>query len=87
MTIELPNLPLAEGVYSIDVAAGKTNTEFFVYAEDAVSFHVHESDPLGSGYRFLQGNGAMFLDCTVRSQARKQHLGATVRRVLAGNIA
>jgi lipopolysaccharide transport system ATP-binding protein len=87
ITIELPELPLAEGVYSIDLAAGKTNTEFFVYADDAASFHVHESDPLGSGYKFIQGNGAVFLDCTVRSDARRQHLGVGVRKVLAGDIA
>jgi lipopolysaccharide transport system ATP-binding protein len=87
ITIELPDLPLAEGVYSIDVAAGRTNTEFFVYAADAASFQVHESDPLGSGYKFLQGNGAMFLDCTVRSKAGRQHLGTGVRKVLAGDVA
>jgi lipopolysaccharide transport system ATP-binding protein len=74
ISIELPQLPLAEGHYTIDIAAAKTNTEFLVYAEDAVSFHVHESDPLGSGLRFLQGNGAIFLNCRVRSNARRQLL-------------
>ncbi len=87
IAIELPELPLAEGVYSIDLAAGKTNTEFFVYADNAAAFHVHESDPLGSGYKFVQGNGAVFLDCTVRSNARRQHLGVGVPRILAGDIA
>jgi lipopolysaccharide transport system ATP-binding protein len=75
--IDLPELPLAEGAYTIDIAAGKTNTEFFVYAEDAASFYVHESDPLGSGLKFLQGNGAVFLNCNVRSRARRQLLAAT----------
>jgi ABC-type polysaccharide/polyol phosphate transport system ATPase subunit len=72
--IEFPPLPLAEGQYTVDLAAGKTNTQFLVYAENAVSFQVHESDPLGSGLRFSQGNGAIFLKCDVRSRARRRSL-------------
>lgn len=74
ISIEFPELPLAEGLYTVDIAAGKTNTEFFVYADGAVSLLVHESDPLGSGLRFIQGNGAVFLNCNVRSRAKKQLL-------------
>jgi lipopolysaccharide transport system ATP-binding protein len=72
--IEFPELPLAEGVYTVDIAAVKTHIEFFVYAESAASLLVHESHPLGSGLPFLQGNGSVFLNCNVRSSAKKQLL-------------
>ncbi len=74
--IEFPELPLAEGIYTVDIAAGKTNTEFFVYADSAASLLVHESDPLGSGLRFIQGNGAVFFNCNVGTRAKKQLLGS-----------
>jgi lipopolysaccharide transport system ATP-binding protein len=75
VSIELPDLPLAEGTYTLDIAAGKTNIEFYVYADNAASFQVHESDPLGSGFKFTQGNGAIFLNCNVRSGAGRRRLG------------
>ena len=61
--INFPSLPLAEGNYSVDIAAVRTNKEALVYADGAASFFVAESDPLGTGCNFLLGNG-LCLDCT-----------------------
>jgi lipopolysaccharide transport system ATP-binding protein len=83
--IEFPPLALAEGNYTIDIAAGKTNTEFYVYADDAALLDVYESDPLGSGFKFIQGNGAMFLDCNVRCRARRHVLAAGTSNAVAGD--
>src|SRR5262249_35062317 len=70
--IEFPALPLAEGPYTLDIAAAKTNKEFLLYAENVASFIVEESDPLGTGMRFVQGNGSAFFECRIKSDGRRR---------------
>jgi len=63
------SLPMVEGRYAVDVIAASTNKHFLVYAEEAASFSVEESDPFGSGLNYRQGNGSVFLPCKIDCQA------------------
>lgn len=63
IVLEYESLPLAEGRYYVDLAAAKTNERFLAYAENAICFDIQLSDPLGSGLKYQQGNGSIYLPC------------------------
>jgi lipopolysaccharide transport system ATP-binding protein len=63
ITIEYPNLPLAQGRYSIDLGASKTAQKFYFLVENAVAFSIDESRPLKLGYWYMQGRGSVYIPC------------------------
>ena len=63
--IVFPPFLFAEGRYTIDIMAARTNSEFLVYAESAVAFSIVCSDPGGTGLHFRQGNGSVYIPCRI----------------------
>lgn len=62
LRVRIPEVPLAEGRFYLDIAAAETGRRFLDYLESALAFDVEMSDPLGSGIRYYQaGKGSVYL--------------------------
>lgn len=61
LRMRVPNVPLAQGRYSFDLAVVELGKRYLDQLESALTFEVLASDPLHNGCFYLQGKGSIYL--------------------------